>query len=293
MPASVSVWPGRVRSTGPGHRSDDLSVRSRGVHRCDQSGNQTATDGLSGRSGAARVARMISIFPEIDGFLRFGYEVREPSACQPAQFVGGDGPLLVHFVAQPGADPAEHLVELLLRAQAVQTDHEGVPEAALVRGVGGAQRGVRAGGGAVAQARGGLVGQGVGDLVAGQVVRRLVGRGEQGFEIGVRAVRDQPLRPAAAAAAGEQGGFGGAGGRGVEPVQTGCDRRSVLLLGYGRSTGQRELLEWDRREGRCGCAPTLSMVREGCPTDAAISPGRESLGTHCGSLVAHSASFAQ
>ena len=42
----VSVWPGRVRSTGPGHRSDELPVRSHGVLRCDQTRNQTTTDGL-------------------------------------------------------------------------------------------------------------------------------------------------------------------------------------------------------------------------------------------------------
>jgi hypothetical protein len=64
-------------------------------------------------------------------------------ACQTAangttQLICGNRPLLVRVMAQPGADTGQHLVQDLVIAVAVEADDEGVAEAALVLGVGGA-----------------------------------------------------------------------------------------------------------------------------------------------------------
>lgn len=122
---------------------------------------------------------------------------------ESAELVGGDHSFVIGLVREPGTDTGQHLVEILLRPVTVQTDHEGMAEAALVRRVRGAQRGPGGGRRAVRRARGGLAGERFGEVRRGEVVTGLVGRREQGFEIGIGTVRDQPLGPALAAAAGE------------------------------------------------------------------------------------------
>lgn len=147
--------------------------------------------------------------------------MRQSGAGEAAQLLGGDGSLLVRFVAEPGADSGEHLVQVLLGAVSVETDHEGVAEAALVRGVSGGQRGVRRLGRARVETGGGLDGEGLGEVGLREVVAGLVGGGEEGVDIGVGTVGDQPLGPAVAAAAGEKGRFGRVGRCGVEALEAG------------------------------------------------------------------------
>jgi hypothetical protein len=145
----------------------------------------------------------------------------QSGAREPSQLLGRDGPLLVRFVAETGADADQHLVEVLLGAVPVEADHEGVAEAALVRGVGGADRGVGGLGRARVHSGGRLVGEGLTEVGGGEVVAGLVGGGEERVEVGVGAVDDESLGPATAAAAGEEGGFGDVGGGGVEALEAG------------------------------------------------------------------------
>lgn len=156
----------------------------------------------------------------------------QSGAREPAQLLGGDDPLLVRFVAEAGADAGQHLVEVLLRVVPVEADHEGVAEAALVRGVGGAERGVRDLGRARVRPGGRLVGEGLAEVGGGEVVAGLIGGGEERVEVGVGAMGDESPGPAAAAAAGEQGGFGGDGGGGVEALEAG--RAAVPVRQRGR-----------------------------------------------------------
>ena len=98
-------------------------------------------------------------------------------------------------------------------------------EAGLVRRMGRAQGRMGHGVGVGGDLREGLAGQGLGEVGGRQVVRRLVGRGEQGGQVRVGAVGGEAAGPAVAAAAGEQGPFGRVGGCGVEPLQA-CGARS-------------------------------------------------------------------
>jgi hypothetical protein len=160
-----------------------------------------------------------------------GHYMCQSGAHESAQLLGGDGTLLVRFVAETGADAGQHLVEVLLGVVPVEADHEGVAEAALVRGVGGADRGVGGLGRARVHSGGRLVGEGLAEVGGGEVVAGLVGGGEERVEVGVGAVGDESLGPATAAAAGEKGGFGGVGGGGVEAIEAG----SAAVPARGRS----------------------------------------------------------
>ncbi|GGK67190.1 hypothetical protein GCM10010094_30340 [Streptomyces flaveus] len=106
-------------------------------------------------------------------------------------------------------------------------------EAALVRRMGRAQRRVRRGVRVVGEVGEGLAGQGLGEVGGGQVVRRLVGRGEQGGQVRVGAVGGESAGPAVAAAAGDQGPFGVVRGCGVEPLQACGARSGAGLAGQG------------------------------------------------------------
>ena len=106
-------------------------------------------------------------------------------------------------------------------------------------------------------AGGGLVGERLGEIGGGEVVAGLVGGGEQRVEIGVGAVGDQPLGPAAAAAAGEQGGFGGVGGGGVEAVEAG----SAAAL--GRAAGAGAWRYGRRGEGVLACGGVSAVASGG------------------------------
>lgn len=90
--------------------------------------------------------------------------MRQSGAGEAAQLLGGNGPLLVRLVREAGADTGEYLVEVFLGAVAVQADHEGVAEAALVRGVGGGERGLRGLRRTGMQTGGGLVGECLGEV---------------------------------------------------------------------------------------------------------------------------------
>lgn len=208
-----------------------------GYLRCDRTGRETATDGLSPRRGIIAYCMQI-----LGGFPWAREEGGDAGPDDPAQFVGGDGSFVVRVVREAGADAAQHLVQTLLRGIAVEADHEGVAEAALVRRVRGPQGRPRRRRGAVRRARGRLGGQRLGEVGVRQVVAGLVGRGEQGFEVRVRPVGREPPGPAAVPAAGEQGGFGGVGRGGVEPVEV------VAGAGVG-CAGQRGLLERDLMGG--------------------------------------------
>ncbi|GGO35529.1 hypothetical protein GCM10012286_06360 [Streptomyces lasiicapitis] len=103
------------------------------------------------------------------------------------------------------------MVQGLAAGDAVEADHEGVAEPALVGGGGGAQGGGR---GPVAGARGerglqGFGGEGFGEVVGSQVVGRLVGGGQQGVQVRVGPVGCEAVRPVAASAAGGEGALGG------------------------------------------------------------------------------------
>jgi hypothetical protein len=154
----------------------------------------------------------------------------------PAQFLGRDGPFVVAVVGQARTDPAQDLIETLFGGVSVEADDERVSEAALVRGMRGAQGGPRGRRHAVQRSWRRLGGERLGQIGVREVVAGLVGRREQGAEVGVRAMGDEPLRPAAVSAAGEQGGLGLAGRGGVEPVE------AVAGAGVG-CAGQRGLLE--------------------------------------------------
>lgn len=240
------------------------------------------------------------------------YQLDDAAPGESPHLVGRHHPLLFGIVRQPGPDAGQNLVGVLGGPEAVQTDHEDVAEPALVRGMRGGQRevgGVRC---VRVQLRGGLAGQRLGALGGGEVVARLVGGGEQCVQVRVRAGGDQPLGPAAAAVALQQGGPDLGRGRRVEPRQA---RRAgygpAALYGDGgppdgrgrlpgeagvglAGPGQRELLEsaasvnlewggtggtrWMQGEGRDECASKLATPGNGRPTDARISPGRESFG---------------
>jgi hypothetical protein len=173
-------------------------------------------------------------------------EARQPPAGQSAQLVGGDDPLLLGVVRQARPDSDEYLVEGLAGGEFVQTDDEDMSESALVRGVRGAERGVGGGVRAVRERRERFAGQGFGQVGGGQVVRRLVGRGQQGAEVRVGAVVGQTVDPAPAVAAGEQGTGDLSGGCGVEPVEADRGRYRALLFGEGDLAG--EAWETGRRQ---------------------------------------------
>jgi hypothetical protein len=158
-------------------------------------------------------------------------------------------------------------------------------EPALVRGVRGAQRGVGGGVGAVRERRERLAGQRLRDVGGGQVVRRLVARGEQRVQVRVGPVVGQAVGPAQAAAAGEQGTGDLVGGCGVEPLQAGRGRRRALLLGEAWETVRRQRGSSAVEGGGVNVVRvvplTLSRGVGRCPTDARISPARESFGM-CG-----------
>jgi hypothetical protein len=113
-----------------------------------------------------------------------------------------------------------------------------MPEAALVRGVRGAERGVRGGVGPVREDREGLAGQRLGEVGGCQVVRRLVGGGEQRVQVGIGPVVGQAPGPAEAAAAGEERTLDDVAGRGIERLQTDRGRRRALLLGKRDLAGE-------------------------------------------------------
>jgi len=165
-------------------------------------------------------------------------EPHQPAAGQSAQLVGGDDPFLLGIVRQACPDSDEHLIEGFPGGEFVQTDDEHMSESALVRRVRGAQRGVGGGVRAVRERCERFTGQGFGQVGGGQVVRGLVGRGQQGAEVRVGTVVGQAADPARAAAAGEQGTGDLLGGCGVEPVEAGRGRRRALLLGEGDLAGE-------------------------------------------------------
>ncbi|GAA2995145.1 hypothetical protein Sfulv_37490 [Streptomyces fulvorobeus] len=115
----------------------------------------------------------------------------------------------------------------------VQADHEDMAEPALVRGVGGPEREVGGARRVVVEAGRGLPGERLGDIRGRQVVARLVGGGEQGVEIRVRAVGGQPQGPAVAAAALQKGGLGLRARCGVEAGEA----RGVVARRCGRRCG--------------------------------------------------------
>jgi len=141
-----------------------------------------------------------------------------------------------------------------------------MPEAALVRGVRGAQCGVGGGVGAVREQGERFAGQGLGEVGGREVVRRLVGRGEQGVEVRVGPVLCDAMGPAQAPAAGQKGVCDVLGGRRVEPLQTGGVRGAALLR-YGVLAG--EAWETVRRQrgssamGSGGVARTSPVCRQG------------------------------
>lgn len=159
-------------------------------------------------------------------------------------------------MAEPGADGREDPVEGFLGRAVVETEHERVSEPALVRGVRGAQRGV---GGRVPLAgpargmRAGLARERFREVGVGEVVRRLVGRGQQGLQIAVGPVRGEPLGPAVAGAAAEEGGQRVGRGGGVQPHESGgrdgrrSGRGGPLLGRYGGATGR----SWKPLGGQC------------------------------------------
>ncbi len=177
-----------------------------------------------------------------------GHQVFEAAEGDAAQFLGGDEALLVGVVGQAGADGGEDGVQHLLGVDAVEADHEDVAEPGLVRGVGGAQRGVRglAAGGAHAEQGLGhpaLVGQGLREVRRAQVVTGLAGGGEQGLDVGVGAVGGEAQGPTVAAAAGEQCFFDRAGVGFVEPVEPQQGRLRPHVQTLRRDVaGQRVLL---------------------------------------------------
>lgn len=165
-------------------------------------------------------------------------------AREPAQFVGGDGALLVGVVRQPLADARQHLVQPLLGAVAVEADDERVPEAALVRGVRGPQSRPGGGRGPGVRVGGRLVGERAGEVGQGQVVARLVGGGQERVDRRVRAVVGEPAGPAAVRAAGQQRVLDGVRRGVVEARQSGAAIAGQRgLLGRGVTTT-------DRSEGR-------------------------------------------
>ncbi|GGR00975.1 hypothetical protein GCM10010251_15570 [Streptomyces aurantiogriseus] len=120
-------------------------------------------------------------------------------------------------------------------------------EAGLVGGVGRVEgrvgRSVRVG------RQGGerLARQGFHQVTGGQVVGRLVGRGEEGVDGGVGAVGRDALGPVVAAEAGEEGAVGRFGGCPVERLQRG--RRGPGLLRERRYGGSaRKVGETVRRQ---------------------------------------------
>lgn len=170
------------------------------------------------------------------GFPGPGDQCGNSGPYEPAQFIGRHGPFVVGVVGQARTDPAQHLVEPLLGGVTVEADDKRVPEAALVRGVCGAQGGAGGRGRAVERAGRRLGGERLCQVGVREVVTGLVGRREQGVEVRVGAVGGEPLGPPAVSAAGEQGGFGVTGRGGVEPVEV------VAGAGVG-CAGQRGLLE--------------------------------------------------
>lgn len=122
---------------------------------------------------------------------------------------------------------------------AVEADDERVSEFRLVGRVRRVQGRVGGGVRAVRERGQGLGGQGLGQLLGRQVVRRLVGGGQQGRRVGVGAVAGQAQGPAQAVQAGQQGALGVLGGSGVELLQRGRSAgRAAGLLGYGDSAGE-------------------------------------------------------
>lgn len=243
------------------------------------------------------------------------YQLDDAASGESPHLVRRHHPLLLGVVAQPGPDSGQKLIGVLRGPEVVQADHERVAEPALVRGMRGRQREVGRPRRVRVQSGGGLGGQRLGAVGRGQVVTGLVGGGEQCVQVRVRPVLRQPLGPAAAAEAPQQAGLRLGGGRGVEGAQAeragrgpagagsaALDGDGCLPGGRGRmrgeagvglaGPGQRGLLEsaasvnlewggtgetrWMQGEGRDECASKLTTRGNGRPTDARISPGRES-----------------
>jgi hypothetical protein len=165
-------------------------------------------------------------------------KTRNPATGESSEFLGRQDPLLLRVVAEPGADSGQYLVEGLVGGEVVQADHEDMPETALVRGVRGAEGGVGGGVGTLGQDRQRLARQRLGEIGGGQVVRRLVGRGEQCAQVGVGPVLGQAPGPARAAQAAEQRLLDGVGRCRVERLQAGRGPGGTLLLGQGDLAGQ-------------------------------------------------------
>jgi hypothetical protein len=151
-----------------------------------------------------------------------------------------------------------------------------MPEFGLVRRLRRAQGGVGRGVHAVRERRERFAGQCLGEVRGCEVVRRLVGRGEQGVEVRVGAVLGDAVGPAQAAAAGEEGAPGVGGGCAVEPLQARGGLGAVLRREGGVAGEVWETVRGQRGSsavaGVASCVRHVRVGRGTCEKCAATLP---------------------